>query len=81
VLEEHKVPCGLFMNYNPLRIDAQVKEQQMLAGVDTHWGHVTVGGLPWRFSRTPGTIRATPRPGENTEAVLAGLPSRQVGQS
>ena len=45
----------------------------MLEDVDTHWGRITIGGLPWHFSRTPGAITNTPRPGEHTDEVLATL--------
>ena len=71
LLAAELVPCGPYLSYNQIRINEQVREQRMLEQVDSHWGRVTVGGLPWRFSRTPGEIATTPRPGEDTEAVVA----------
>lgn len=71
LLESHEVPCGPLLTYNELRIHPQVKALEMLKQIDTPWGSVRVGGLPWRFSRTPGSITRTRRPGEDTDEILA----------
>ena len=73
LLGEQRVPVGFNLSYNEIRINEQVRHQRMLEDMHTPWGRVTMGGLPWHFSRTPGEITNTPRPGENTEEVLAAL--------
>jgi len=66
-----QVPCGLDFSYNELRVDPQVKLLRMFEWNDTPWGEVRVGGLPWRFSKTPGEIRATRKPGQDTQEIMA----------
>ena len=73
LLAAQRVPVGLNLSYNEIRVNEQVRHQRMLEDVDTHWGRITIGGLPWHFSRTPGAITNTPRPGEHTDEVLATL--------
>ncbi|MEX2446105.1 MAG: CoA transferase [Dehalococcoidia bacterium] len=63
------VPCGAYFTHNNLRISDQVREQQMLEDVVTPWGRVTIGGLPWHFSRTPGSVRATHVPGSDNAEI------------
>jgi crotonobetainyl-CoA:carnitine CoA-transferase CaiB-like acyl-CoA transferase len=45
----------------------------MIAEIDTRWGPVMVGGLPWQFSQTPCQVTPPPEPGGDTEAVLKEL--------
>ena len=70
MLQAHRVPSSLYLTYNNIRIDPQVREQGMLDQFDGPWGRVTLGGVPWRFSRTPGAITPTHVPGEDSEALL-----------
>jgi crotonobetainyl-CoA:carnitine CoA-transferase CaiB-like acyl-CoA transferase len=70
---------GFNLSYNEIRINEQVRHQRMLEDMYTPWGRVTMGGLPWHFSRTPGEITNTPRPGEYTAEVLATLTPATVG--
>ncbi len=70
VLEQHGVPCGPYLTYNQIRIDPQVKAWEMLVDVEGHWGRLAAGGLPWRFSMTPGYIARTPYPGHQLPEVL-----------
>ena len=81
ILENHKVPCGLFFTMNQLRTHPQVRELHMLERVETPWGEVRVGGVPWRFSKTPAFITPTHLPGSDIEEVLAeaGFSKEQVG--
>ena len=65
------VPSGPYYTFNNLRIDQQVREQRMIEDVETVWGRVTVGGMPWHFSRTPGAILPTHPPGSDNEEILA----------
>ena len=64
------VPAGGYVNFNGLRVNEQVIEQRMLEEVNTVWGRVTVGGMPWKFSRTSGGILPTHRPGADNEEIL-----------
>lgn len=70
VLEDARVPSGRYFTYNNLRVSEQVRVQRMLEDFWSPWGRVTVGGLPWHFSRTPGSLSPTHRPGEDSEALL-----------
>ena len=69
-LQAAGVPSGGYWIMNQLRISEQVREQRMLEEVDTQWGKVTVGGMPWRFSRTPGHIIPTHKPGADNEEIM-----------
>lgn len=72
--ERHAVPCALAQNFEQLRYHAQVRDNGMIAELQTaDWGCVTVGGLPWRFARTPGAVGPPPVPGADTATVLAEL--------
>lgn len=70
-LERAQVPCGRPLIYNQIRIDPQVKAFGMLEEIETHWGTLRFAGVPWHFSRTPASVTAARRPGEDTEKVLA----------
>ena len=77
ILQAQRVPSSVYYTYNNIRIHPQVREQRMLEQFESPWGHVTVGGLPWHFSRTPGHITPTHTPGQDSEEVLAEyLPER-----
>ena len=65
------VPAEGYWKFNQLRINEQVKEQKGIEDVDTPWGRVTVGGMPWEFSRTPGEIKPTHRPGSDTDEIMS----------
>ena len=72
------VPAGAYLVPNNLRIHPQVRDQRMLEDVQSPWGRVTVGGIPFHFSRTPGEIRPTHRPGADNEEILALFPPSGV---
>jgi crotonobetainyl-CoA:carnitine CoA-transferase CaiB-like acyl-CoA transferase len=75
--ERHGVPSALAQHFEALRYNAQVRDNAMIADVDTgDWGTVVVGGLPWKFATTPGVILPPPKPGADTERVLADLRKR-----
>jgi len=73
ILEKHKVPCGLFFTMNQVRLHPQVKELHMVERIETPWGEMRVGGVPWRFSKTPAFITTTHLPGSDSEEVLASV--------
>jgi len=80
--ERRGVPCALAQHFEALRYNAQVRDNGMIAEVDTgDWGRVVVGGLPWNFALTPATIEPPPKPGADTERVLADLARRQADSS
>ena len=64
------LPAGGYLNMNNLRINEQVRHQEMIKDLDTPWGRITVGGMPWKFSRTPGEIRPPVRAGTGNDEVM-----------
>jgi crotonobetainyl-CoA:carnitine CoA-transferase CaiB-like acyl-CoA transferase len=76
-----EIPAGDYLTHNNLRIHEQIREQRMLQDVNTPWGRITVGGLPWRFSRTPGEIRPTHIPGADSQEILARFTPRAAAQA
>jgi crotonobetainyl-CoA:carnitine CoA-transferase CaiB-like acyl-CoA transferase len=72
--ERQRVPCALPHNFEQFRYHVQVRDNGMVADVDTPaWGRVVVAGLPWHFSRTAGAVLPPPVPGADTERVLGEL--------
>jgi len=72
VLTQAGVPCGRFYAYDEMCLHPQVRINSLMTELPTpHWGTVRVAGLPWSFSLTPGVLRSGPRPGSDTEQVLA----------
>lgn len=76
VMERNGVPCALAQNFEINRYHAQVRENGMLADLDTPWGPVVLGGLPWHFSKTVCQVRPAPVPGEATELIVGELKKR-----
>ena len=74
-LTKERVPNGPTMAFNELRYHPQVRDNDHIVEIDTpHWGHLSVDGLPWKFSSTTaGPIRVGGKPGEHTAEVLAEL--------
>ncbi|MBI2165151.1 MAG: CoA transferase [Chloroflexi bacterium] len=71
-LERNSVPYGYPYDFETLRNHAQVLENRLIEYMDIpHQGMVYVGGVPWRFSESPATLYAAPRPGQHTEEVLS----------
>jgi formyl-CoA transferase len=65
--EAAEVPAADFTSFPQFRHHVHYRDNAMLLEFDTEeWGHLTVGGLPWDFSRTPGAVR----PGTNPGALL-----------
>jgi crotonobetainyl-CoA:carnitine CoA-transferase CaiB-like acyl-CoA transferase len=67
------IAAGLGQHLETFRHHSQVTQNQMIAEIDTRWGPVMVGGLPWQFSQTPCQVTPPPEPGGDTEAVLKEL--------
>ncbi len=73
VLGKAGVPCSLFMNFNDYRHHIHYLENEFIIALKTaHWGDLILGGLPWRFSKTPGSLRSGSEPGEFTEEIVKG---------
>jgi crotonobetainyl-CoA:carnitine CoA-transferase CaiB-like acyl-CoA transferase len=78
-LERHGVPCGLAYHFENFRHHQQVHANDMIAQVETRdWGTVSVSGVPWHFSQTPGRVTEPPRPGEHNEEIFAQLNQLQL---
>jgi crotonobetainyl-CoA:carnitine CoA-transferase CaiB-like acyl-CoA transferase len=76
VFERHGVPCALAQHFETIRHHAQVRDNGMVAELDTpDWGRVLVGGVPWHFSRTRCAVEPPPRPGQHTSEILDEGPS------
>ena len=72
VLEEKGVPCGPVNDILQALADPQTIAREMVVEVEhSALGAVKTIGLPVKFSRTPGKVRAgAPRYGEHTRSVL-----------
>jgi crotonobetainyl-CoA:carnitine CoA-transferase CaiB-like acyl-CoA transferase len=76
-LERRGVPYGIPMGWETLRHHRQVVDNGYLRQIETSkWGPVWYGGPPWRFSKTPARITATPLPGEATDDLRAEVAER-----
>jgi crotonobetainyl-CoA:carnitine CoA-transferase CaiB-like acyl-CoA transferase len=74
ILSKYKVPHSRFWDFDEMRYQPQVLENQDLMQLDTGvCGVVTVGGPLWKFSRTPVEVKRAGSPGEHTQQVLASL--------
>lgn len=72
-----KVPNSRFLDAEALRTHIQVLANEYMPEVETPWGVVCTGGLPWKFSRTSEhRIQSARQKGEDTSQVLA-----EVGMS
>jgi len=71
-LQRAKVPAALFTSYDEYRHNVHYLENRMLTTFETpDWGTLTVGGVPWRFQKTPGEVRPGTPPGAKTEEIKA----------
>ena len=70
----HGVACSLAHHFETYRFHQQIVENKMIAPIDTEWGEVVVGGVPWHFSGTPCEVLAPPSPGQHNSEIL-GTPS------
>ena len=71
LLTQAGIPAGLYLTFNNLRVNEQVHLKKMIEDVQTPYGRITVGGMPWLFSRTPGEIKSTHVPGSDNEEILS----------
>jgi crotonobetainyl-CoA:carnitine CoA-transferase CaiB-like acyl-CoA transferase len=73
-LRKAGVPVGYPLTFDELRSHRQVDRLGQLSTVDTHhWGQVTTGGSPWRFSGHDTHWSAPPLAGEHTAEILKEL--------
>lgn len=77
VFAKWNIPCATFTSFDEFRYHTHYLENDMVRRLATRdWGWLTVGGVPWAFSKTPGSIRpGSPR--ANTPKNLA----RVAGQN
>ena len=71
-LQQAGVPAGVVQNYTRVLGDAQLRSRAWFRPI-THpdMGSHRYNGFPWRFSRTPATVRKPPpRVGEDSETIL-----------
>ena len=72
-LKRRHVPCAMFMSYDTFRHHLHYLRNDMLRRFETErLGVVATGGMPWRFSATPGEVFLGPRPGEHTARFADG---------
>tara|TARA_R110002110_G_scaffold303525_1_gene517614 strand:- start:35227 stop:37551 length:2325 start_codon:yes stop_codon:yes gene_type:complete len=55
-LEKAQVPHSRLLDFDDLRFHSQIHANAYLEQIDTPDGSVTVGGLPWKFSRTAAVL-------------------------
>lgn len=80
-LTKEGVPHGLFLSFQELRHHQHCLQNRFIEAVDIpHQGRLLVGGLPWRFEKTPARLSPPPAPGQHNEEVLRefGLPVLKV---
>jgi crotonobetainyl-CoA:carnitine CoA-transferase CaiB-like acyl-CoA transferase len=71
-LQKSKVPAALFTSFDEFRHNVHYLENEILTTFDTpDWGKLTVGGVPWRFEKTPGELRPGTPPGAKTADIKA----------
>ena len=75
----HGVACGLAHHFETYRFHQQIVDNEMIAPLDTEWGEVVVGGLPWHFSGTPCTVLPPPKPGQHTVEILGSAAAEGAG--
>ena len=69
-LQRAHVPAALFTSYDEFRHNSHYLENEMLTTFETpDWGTITVGGVPWRFEKTPGALRPGTPPGGRTAEI------------
>jgi len=75
LLERAKVPCGPIYDLAQVFADPQVAHLGLQPTVQhPRIGELPMTGLPYRFSRTPGSVRQPPPLlGEHTDEILAAL--------
>ena len=73
VFGRNGVACGLAHHFESFRHHQQIVENDMVAPLQTPWGEVVVGGLPWHFSGTPCEVLCPPAPDQHSAEVLAAL--------
>ena len=70
-LTKEGVPNGPFLDFGALRYHAQVRENRYMVPIDIpHQGRMLFGGLPWKFGKTPASLRPAPSPGQHTLEVV-----------
>ena len=71
-LQRARVPAALFTSFDEFRFNRHYLENEMLTTFDTpDWGEIIVGGMPWRFEKTPGELVPGTPPGADTDKVKA----------
>ena len=70
LLTRYRVPCGRFMGYPALQNHQHVRLNALIADIQTASGPLEVGGLPWRFSRTPCELQPLSEPGQYTQEII-----------
>ncbi len=72
-LSRERVPHGYFNDFETLRNHRHILENEYLVELNIpHQGPLYVGGLPWRFSKTPASLVPAASPGQHLEEVLQG---------
>lgn len=72
-LTEAGVPHGRFLDYEALLAHPQVLQNKFVVTMDTPWGPMYMGGVPWRFEKTPAAYHKGTVPGGATEEVARSL--------
>ena len=66
VLAKAGVPAGKAWSIHDIEFNVQAIENAMVSRIDTFAGPLTVGGVPWHFSRTPAAVQPPPKPDQHT---------------
>ena len=70
-LRAAQVPCATFATMDEFRYHTHYLQNRMVENFDTpHWGRLMMGGIPWRFDRTPAQLWPGTLPGECTAEII-----------
>lgn len=72
-LTEARVPHACFLDYTVLLTHPQVLENRFILPMETPWGAMYMGGVPWYFEKTPAAYRKGTTVGGATEEVARSL--------
>jgi crotonobetainyl-CoA:carnitine CoA-transferase CaiB-like acyl-CoA transferase len=71
-LRRQQICVAVSQNSDAFNRHEQVIANSMIGRLESEWGSVEVGGLPWRFSDTEVFLHAPPRPGSSERVRFHG---------
>ena len=72
-LERFQVPHSPFFAHDALLAHGQTRQNRFLQHIQTPWGDLSAGGLPWHFSHVPSELRCLITKQQGGAPILRGL--------